>query len=135
MSKYVGSEDYNTIIQHIAFTNYVQFILPVEEGKSFRETKKSDMSERDFAAFNETLLELKPDIVIIWGCVINSRVKEQNEYLISLEELKESENYIGHLAIPGIDHPITLINPFHPSSTAWKKDLDRFDKYFTNILS
>lgn len=134
MAQYVGTEDYDTIWSHLAFTNYVQFMLPAGEGK-FRDTRWSDLSERDFHAFNESLLDLQPDIVIILGSVINSRLKEQNEFLLSADMLSKTDYYVCQLSVPGIPHVITLINPYHPSSSAWYSDLEKFDKYFNNILN
>lgn len=133
MAQYVGTEDYDTIWSHLAFTNYVQFMLPAAPGH-FRDTRWSDLSERDYRAFNETLVELQPDIVIVLGSIINSRLKEQNEYLISAAQLRETEYYICQLSVPGIAHRINLINPYHPSSSAWYGDLEKFDTYFKTLL-
>lgn len=133
MAQYVGTEDYESIWSHLAFTNYVQFMLPAVPGH-FRNTRWSDLSERDYHAFNETLRELQPDIVIILGSIINSRLKEQNEYLVSSAQLRETEYYICQLSVPGISHRITLINPYHPSSSAWYGDLEKFNTYFKTLL-
>ena len=133
LSSKVGKREYAEVWNHVAFTNYIQFFLPSEPGR-FRETRPSDLSERDFEAFNETLRELQPHIVIIWGCVFNSRVREQNIYLIDRSELERTEWYVCHLQIPGVNHPIAVINPYHPSSPAWYSKLPDFDKYFTELL-
>lgn len=117
----------------LAFTNYVQYFLPAEDG--YAETLPSDLSKRDFEAFMEVVQELKPDVVIVWGSVINSPVKENNPYLISGSELEETENYVCHLNIPGVDHEITMVNPYHPSSSAWFSDREKFDKYLLNVLN
>lgn len=134
MGKHLGTDDYDTIWSHMAFTNYVQFMLPAEPDK-FRTTQSSDLSERDFNAFIEVLQLLQPDIVIVWGNVINSRLKERNEYLTDPRELHETEWYVCHLQVPGIKHQIALINPYHPSSSAWYSGLEQFDKYFTDCLT
>lgn len=118
---------------YVAFTNYVQFFLPAEPGR-YRETRPSDLSERDFEAFNETLRELKPHIVVIWGCVFNSRVREQNAYLINRSELDRTEGYVCHLQVPGINHPIAVINPYHPSTPAWNSNISDFNNYFMKML-
>ena len=135
MGKFVGSDDYDEIWAHMAFTNYVQFFLPVEQGETFRETRSSDLSERDFRACMETLQELQPDIVIVWGTVINSALKECNPYLVDKKELQETESYVCHLDVPGVNHPITLINPYHPSSSAWYSGKAKFDCFFNNLLN
>lgn len=134
MGTFLEDDDYNNVWNHMAFTNYVQFMLPASNG-TFRETTWSDLSERDFDAFIEVLQSLKPDIVIVWGNIINSRVKEQNKYLVSLQELQETEYYICHLNVPNVEHPIAIINPYHPSSSAWYGAMEQFDKYFTQLLS
>ena len=95
LSSKVNKREYAEVWSYVAFTNYVQFFLPAEPGR-YRETRPSDLSERDFEAFNETLRELQPHIVVIWGCVFNSRVREQNAYLIDRSELERTEWYICH---------------------------------------
>ena len=133
MGKHLGTEDYDTVWEHLAFTNYVQFFLPATNG-SFRETTWSDLSERDFAAFTEVVQQLQPDIVVVWGNVINSALKERNPYLVDLKELQETEYYVCHLDVPGVNHPVAVINPYHPSSGAWYSDQEKFDNYFSNLL-
>ena len=134
MSKHIGSNDDNVIWDHLAFTNYVQFFLPAKKGK-FRRTLKSDLSERDMTAFTEVVQRLQPDIVIVWGCVINSCLKERSPYLADMKELQETEHYICHLNIPGVKKPIAIINPYHPSSHVWKKNVEKFDGYLSNLLN
>lgn len=134
MQKVIGCERYEDVWDYLAFTNYVQFFLPSINGR-FRETRISDLSERDFNAFNETLVELEPHIVVIWGCVFNSRIRESNEYLVSRETLDKTEWYVCNIKLPDIVHEITLINPYHPSSSAWFSKLDVFDKYFAMELA
>ena len=133
MGKHLGTEDYDTVWEHLAFTNYVQFFLPATNG-SFRETTWSDLSERDFAAFTEVVQQLQPDIVVVWGNVINSALKERNPYLVDMKELQETEYYVCHLDVPGVNHPVAVINPYHPSSGAWYSDQEKFDNYFSNLL-
>lgn len=117
----------------VAFTNYVQFFLPAEDG--YAETQASDLSKRDFEAFMEVVQELKPDVVIVWGSVVNSTVQENNPYLVSRSELEETDYYVCHLNVPGVDHEITVVNPYHPSSSAWFAEREKFDKYLQNALN
>lgn len=133
LSSIVGKREYADVWSYVAFTNYVQFFLPAKAGH-YRDTKPSDLSERDFEAFNETLRELQPHIVVSWGCVFNSRVREQNAYLIDRSELERTEWYICHLQVPGVSHPIAIINPYHPSSPAWNNKMVDFDRYFREVL-
>ena len=133
LSSIVGKREYTEVWSYVAFTNYVQFFLPAVPGR-YRDTRPSDLSERDFEAFNETLCELQPHIVVIWGCVFNSRVREQNAYLIDRSELGRTEWYVCHLQVPGVNHTITVINPYHPSSSTWNSKIADFDKYFKEVL-
>lgn len=133
LGPFVGSSDYDTVWSHFAFTNYIQHILGGEKGK-YRETRPSDIADSDFVAFNKVLLELQPHIVIVLGSVINSYVKEWNPYLVSMETLKQTDYYLCQLSMPGIDHVIDVINPYHPSSSAWYGDLETFDRYFKSLL-
>ena len=70
MSRYTESSDYNDIWAGWLFTNYVQFFLQ-RAVKDMDRPCKSDLSERDYAAFNETLQELQPDVVVVWGDVLS----------------------------------------------------------------
>lgn len=133
MSKYVGTDDYDEIWSHMAFTNYVQFFLPSTNG--YRETRKSDLSERDYEAFVETLGELTPDIVIVWGCVINNRIKQDNQDMIQNGMLENSNWYVCRIAPKSLASPVTIINPYHPSMSAWYTGYDDFDKYFTQLIN
>lgn len=133
LGPFVGSSDYDTIWSHFAFTNYIQHILAGEKGK-YRETRPPDIADSDFVAFNKVLLELQPHIVIVLGSVINSYVKEWNPYLVSMETLKQTDYYLCQLSMPGIDHVVDVINPYHPSSSAWYGDLETFDRYFKSLL-
>lgn len=119
--------------RRLAFTNYIQFFLPAQEGK-YAPTRISDSSQRDFDAFIEVVKELKPDVIMVWGGVINSFIKEKNPYIVSKKELDESEYYICHLRIPQVDHEITVLNPDHPSSSAWFSRLPKFKKYLSKVL-
>lgn len=114
----------------VAFTNYIQFFLPTNE------TERSDLSERDFNAFYETIKELQPNIVIIWGCIINTRLKEDNPYITDKEKLSSTEHYICHIKIPEIKHEIGLINCYHPCNKYgyWSNNIEKFKSYFKNLL-
>lgn len=117
----------------VAFTNYVQFFLPAKG--AYAETLSSDLSQRDFDAFIEVVRELKPDIIIVWGSVVNSAVKENNPYLTVPSELKATDYYVCHIHIPGIEHEIAVINPYHPSSSAWFSDREKFNRYLLGLLN
>ncbi len=139
IGKYLNTNDSHEVWKHLSFTNYIQFFLPVnidKNGKtSFRQTMLSDMSERDFGAFIETLHELKPDIVIIWGCVINTRIRWENEYVTDKEMLDKTEGYLCHMQLPGSNHKIALVNPYHPSYPKWYDHVKTFEKYLEKALN
>lgn len=126
--------NYSEVWQHFAFTNYVQFFLP-NVSKKFRETLPSDMSERDFNAFIETLQELKPDIVIVWGTIINRPLIKENSSVVDITMLDRTEEYVCYMKVPGVEHEIALINPYHPSSARfWYSGFDKFKKYMLQLL-
>ena len=114
--------------QRLAYTNYVQFFLP-----SFR-TKKSYLSLRDFEAFEETVLQLQPDVIITWGVDTISALRDGNPYVFDKDALAESDWYISHMKLPGVDHDIACVNCYHPSSSAWHKDIDGFLYYIKKAL-
>ena len=130
----VGDNNYESIWSHLAFTNYVQFFLP-SNGENFRTTRANDLSERDFDAFIDVVKDLSPDIVIVWGCVINTSVKEDNKFVIDKEMLKANEDYLCHMRIPGVNHDIAIVNPNHPSSSSWHSDKERFLYYLSRVLN
>lgn len=124
----VVNSDVESIWEHLAFTNYVQFFVPTKN------TYKDYLSDRDFEAFIETLIELKPDVVISWGMVTIDDVRTNNKYVIDKEKLPDSEWYICHLKVPGINHSITLFCCFHPSSKDWYEDFDKCAEYLRQVI-
>lgn len=134
MAKFIDSEDYDEIWSHMAFTNYIQFFLP-SSNKGYRETRYSDLSERDYEAFVETLVELKPDIVIIWGCVINKRIIQDNPDMIQNGILDRTGSYVCQIVPKSIAKPITIINPYHPSLSKWHYGIKEFNKYFSQLIN
>jgi hypothetical protein len=121
-------EDGVNVWQRVAFTNYVQFLIPTVT------TQKKYLSERDFDAFKETVVELKPDLIITWGLVILNPLRDNNQYIIDWEKLAESDWYICHMRMPGVDHTITFLHSYHPSSRYWHQDIDSFTKYLKKAL-
>lgn len=124
-----GKDNYDEIWNHLAFTNYVQFWVPTKK------TEPEYLSERDFEAFIESVNELEPDIVILWGRVINGRLKKNNEYVLDKELLKSTDNYVCHMKLPSLDKTIALVNPCHPSSIGyWDAGTNYFVKYLKMVL-
>lgn len=119
---------YMEVWDHFAFTNYVQFFVPPKR------TEKKYLSERDFEAFTETVRGIEPDIVILWGCVINDRLKQNNEFVIDKDFLAKTDWYVCHMKLPDFDKLITLLNPYHPSSSKWHSEKETFAKYLEMVL-
>ncbi len=133
LSKTIGVGTPETVWDYLAFTNYVQFFLPASS-HAYRQTLQSDLSQRDFDAFKETIIELKPNIVIIWGCVINRPLVEDNPYLAGKTELADTGGYVCCMNLPELAHPVIILNPYHPSSPHWSSSLDKFEAYLRSIL-
>ena len=121
-----GTED---VWQRMAFTDYMQFFSPTID------TKKEYLSRRDFEAFNETLAELQPDVVVVWGTAIIEEIRDKNPFVTDLERLPETEWYVFHVRLPQVPHDIAVVNCYHPSSMShWYNNLDTFAKYMRQVL-
>ena len=124
----IGECSYENTWNRLSFTEYVQFFVPTIE------TKKTYLSKRDFEAFNETLQKLKPDVVISWGMAILEEIREKNKYVIDKENLSDTDYYVCHMRVPNVNHEITLISSYHPSSVNWYGDMEKLHKYLKQVL-
>ena len=135
---YVKDED---VWEHLAFTNYVQYFLPCSTEASgeirFGRTLQSHLSHRDFEAFIEVIQELKPDIVVLWGMIIEKPIRQKNSFVYDLEDcFNNTEGYICHMRIPNVDHNIALFNCYHPSSGSWwSGNFENAVKYLNVLLN
>ena len=132
ISEVLGKNDFWEIWECMAFTNYVQFMVP----KTIKKEAAKYLSERDFDSFLETIDELEPDIIVIWGSVINTRLKERNKYVYDANELYKSDCFVCHMQYNGKN--ITLINCDHPSPInrySWNKNLLKFQTYLKHELA
>ena len=77
--RFGGLLDDNDFWDCVAFAEYVQFFLP------HKNTYSSNLSDRDFDAFLETLDELQPDVVVIWGDAVPEVLRE-SEYAVEAED-------------------------------------------------
>ena len=128
IQRYVKDKEEN-VWERMAFTNSLKFFSPTLA------TKKEYLSKRDFEAFCETLNELQPDIVIVWGVAIIDEVRENNPYIVDFKKLPETEWYVCHIKMPGVNHEIALVSCFHPSSIKyWYNNLDILEKYMNEVL-
>lgn len=73
--------DENPFWDCVAFAEYVQFYLPHQE------TYPSNLSDRDFDAFLETLDELQPEVVIVWGDTVPNALRD-SDYTVDAEDDK-----------------------------------------------
>lgn len=112
----------------MAFTNYVQFFVPTVK------TERSYLSQRDFDAFIESVIQLQPDVIISWGMVTVDAVRDSNYYVFDREKLKDSEWYICHMKVEEVKHDITLVCCFHPSSPDWNQDFEKLTGYLRKVL-
>lgn len=128
MQQFVG-DDVEDVWERMAFTDYVQFFLPTVD------TKKDYLSQRDFDAFVETLVELQPHVVVTWGMAIIEEIREHNPYVYDFEKLSDTEWYVCHLRLPQVPHDIALVCSYHPSSVKyWHNDLDNLKGYMQQVL-
>ena len=134
IKKITGAPSYEDSWRYVAFTNYVQFFLP-SNGLNFRSTKPADLSQRDFDAFIETVEELKPDIIVIWGCVINYPIKETNQYIIDRQMLLETNGYVCYMKYPNRETNVAIINSYHPSSSSWYSCKNDFEFYLNKLIN
>lgn len=111
----------NEIWERIAFTNYVQYLVP----RVVTPTQtKSDI--KNFESFLETLDELKPDLVIIWGTKITDHFqKKYIKKLVNILKVRDN-SYFFDLLYNGRHY--ILINPYHPCNyrNSWSKNQEQF---------
>lgn len=128
------NEDWKMYIwERLAFTNYVQYFLPTQWTPT--QTKRDI---RNFEAFLETLDELQPDVIIIWGTKITDHFKKK--YIQAFTDKLEKRNnpYFWNLSYHGKRY--ILINPYHPCNyhNQWQNNLEEFkqalDLVFKNNL-
>ena len=88
------------------------------------------LSDRDFEAFIETVKKLQPDVVVVWGVVINKAISD-NSYVINKQEVIDTDGYLWHLeGIPEVNHRITIVNCYHPSSRKyWHNESHNLTNY------
>lgn len=100
-----------------AFTNYIQFILP------HWQTHMHDISDRDLEAFIEVVSECKPNIIIVWGVIIDKPIKT---LATDLEQLEKSEGYLFSINVD--NRIIPVVNSYHPASSAffYEEDIRKF---------
>ena len=97
-----GRLAWNEVWSMLSFTNYLQFVSPIWK------TLASMLSERDLLAFHEAIQETSPDIVIVWGTVVNKSIRKE------VVEILPGNDYLFYINHNG--RRIAIVNPYHPSS-------------------
>lgn len=111
--------------EYVAFTNYVQFMLPDKE------TKKKYLTKDDYEALQEVVSLLEPDIIITWGTPVAEHIRK---FTGITDELEENKYYLYHPKIGGRD--VTMVNLYHPSASSyWCNDLRISYKYVKMALN
>lgn len=111
--------------EYVAFTNYVQFMLPDKE------TKKKYLTKVDYEALQEVVSLLEPDIIITWGIPVAEHIRK---FTGITGELKENEYYLYHPKIGG--RVVTMVNLYHPSALSyWCNDLRNSYTYVKMALN
>lgn len=110
----------------IAFTNYVQYFLP-----SFNTPSQTKDDIRNFEAFLETLEELKPDIIIVWGTRITDHFKRKYiKRIVDKLEMREN-SYLYDMSYNNRNY--ILVNPYHPCYNEWSGFKQALDIAFDEI--
>lgn len=124
----IGNEQ--SVWDRLAFANYVQYFVPYVTTPN---QTRSDMV--NFEAFMETVDELNPDIVIVWGTKIPEHFSRGYiQKLVPVLE-KQKNGYFWKLELN--KHKIIIVNPYHPSDwgRAWSGNAGRFVDAFKYALN
>lgn len=132
------TESFDEFWNKVAFTNYVQHMIG---GRTT--TSPSDLRDEYFEMFVSVLDDFEkkhelpiPDIVIVWGCVINKPLKNHKilghpdcEIEINNDYIFKWKNFNGK--------DIIFINIYHPSSGQFYTDAewDKMYFYFKDIFN
>lgn len=112
----------------LAFVNYVQYFLPTTATPSFDER-----DVRNFDAFLQTIQELQPDIIIVWGTKTRDHFYQSYiQNLVDNLSIRE-DDYFWDLDYQGRHY--IIINCWHPSDwSRWYGSLDNFYIALKEIL-
>ena len=125
---YFGFIDAEEVWDRLAFVNYVQYFLPTTATPSFDE---GDI--KNFEAFLQTLQELHPDIIIVWGTKTRDHLKKSYiQNMVDKLTMREN-NYFWDLDYKGKSY--IIVNCWHPSDYfRWHGSLDNFYKALKEVL-
>lgn len=107
----------------VSFTNYIQYFLP------HWQTYLKNCSDRDAKALIEIIRSLQPDIIFVWGCVINQHI--QRSFSKDIKVIENTDGYIWNWQVD--DKVITVINTYHPTYPSFN-DNGRLSQYVRQIF-
>lgn len=124
--------------ERVALVNYVQYFVP-----SFITPQQTKSDIRNFKALLETLDELNPDIIIMWGVEIRhhfekSYIKQLVDKIEFCERRESTDSqyndYIIDIEYNG--NKYLFINPYHPCDFRgnWSNNLLSFNEVLRLIL-
>ena len=114
---------------HIAFMNYVQYMLGGDENI---DTNPSDISGRDYDAFTKVVSLLTPDLSVVWGAPVGNELKKHKLNRPTIQGV--DPDYVFEI---NIDNRVyTIINCYHPCDyRCWfSNDIDKLQKQFDLLL-
>lgn len=125
---YFGFTDAEEVWDRLAFVNYAQYFLPTIATPPFDE-----YDIRNFEALLQTIQELQPDVIIVWGTKIRDHFKEPYIQKMVDNLTMRDNDYFWDLDFQG-NHYI-IVNCWHPSYWAqWFGSLDNFYAALKEVL-
>lgn len=121
IGEYFGYNDKALLCNHLAFSNYVQYF----QG-SYITPPQTIGDVRNFESFLETLEELTPNIIIIWGMPIINHFKKR--YIQKKVQHLSVRNNIYFWDLKYNNKQYIIINCYHPCNIHlwWSNNLQAF---------
>lgn len=117
------------IWDRIAFSIYVQHFIPQQNTPSLNED-----DSKYFEAFLETVDELQPEVIILWGVKILNHFKQDFTKQF-VEDIKICKNDGHYLKMDYNGKSYNIISAYHPSSRHWYDDLQSLEEILKSILT
>lgn len=109
---------------YVAFTNYVQFMLPTKE------TRYKYFSDIDYEAIVEVVQKITPDVIIVWGGNVKKHLEKKIPKI--KQKLSDTDGYSCSLELEGIN--VTMVFLRHPSAHNWGEVLRHSYEYVKQAL-
>ena len=126
VTAFVTNQD---IWDRIAFTIYIQHFIPQQNTPSLNE-----YDSKYFESFLETIDELQPDVIILWGVKILEHFKQDftKQFVEGIEICKTDEHF---LKLIYKSQTYNIISTYHPIARGyWFSDLSRLEDILRDIL-